>query len=426
MPKPALLIDFGASRIKAALLLNGVVTRVNSYPSVTPKVNAGKRFETSLEKVKNTFLAIVKEYYYAVTTFDSVYICSEMHGFALLDDNNKPLSEYISWKDERSLEDNSFEVLKAELGNSFFEKTGMQPRPCYPLFNINAMVKRGEIKKAKVVSLPEWLCACGGSSLNIAHDTMSAGLGFYNIYTKSFDADLINAAGNAELSFNKVSHDIVPGGYIELNGKQIAIYTGVGDHQCALLGAGVDDTSISVNLGTGSQVSMLGLDNKAVQKRPFFNDELLSVITHIPSGRALNAYKEAFDAARPGEDFWAGITAVTLEDIKNADTDINLAVFESAWGYTGPVQITVPQGSLKNWFASILKSYVTQYKTAIDRMQPGKQFNKIILSGGVSAKLPVVAEYLQMITNYAVRQANCKYDETFCGLQRLALGNNPK
>lgn len=429
-----LLIDFGASRIKSSVFADGQILEVQSHNSVEPCDLKDKKFEVDILKIKEKFLSIAKSYYEKFK-FEGIFICSEMHGFALLDEKNQPISNYISWKDERCTNQidgvSSFELLKNKLGNTFFEKTAMKPRACYPIFNLFHLARENKINTAKVVSLPEWLCCCSNKSLNIAHSTMSAGLGFYNLYTNFFDDELIDSISERkiQLTFNKPTSNIEIGGYIELNGVDIPIYTGVGDHQCAVLGAQNDDSSISVNLGTGSQVAMIDLDNKICEKRPFFDNKTLSVITHIPSGRALNHFIGFLENINPNINFWDELGKITLEEVKNSTLQIDLAIFESAWGYTngGSVSnIRENEFNLKNYLASLLNNYITQYKKAIEILAPTTKFNKIVLSGGVANKLPVIKEYLQDITGYKVILSNNEFDETFVGLTKLAKINKER
>ena len=184
--KDFLLVDFGASRIKAAHLIEDNIKNVNSYPSVAPCIDKNNKFEVSSLDIKNKFIKIIDQYY-KEHTFQGILLCSEMHGFIIVDKNNNALSNYISWKTERSVniyegeQVSNFNKLSSLINEKFLAKTGMRIRACYPIFNIYDMAKSGEFNGGKIISLPEWLCCCDGKSTNKAHITMSAGMGFYNI-----------------------------------------------------------------------------------------------------------------------------------------------------------------------------------------------------------------------------------------------------
>lgn len=427
--KKYLLIDFGASRVKSAFLKGDEILDIQDHEPISPCCTENKKFEVDLNEIKNQFLSIAKKYY-SKQKYDGILICSEMHGFAVLNEKNSPVSNYISWKDERCTNEiyeiSSLELLKSNLGNSFFEKTGMNARACYPIFNLFHMIRSKEINgHVKIVTLPDWLCCASGKSLNTAHATMSAGLGFYNIYEKTFDEDLINevSINKVKLSFNKTVENVEAGGYLDIDGKEIPIYTGIGDHQCAVLGAGNDNTTISVNLGTGSQVAIINLANPKCEKRPYFNGQNLSVITHIPSGRVLNTFVAFLKGINSDFDFWKMLDTISLQDIKISTLNINLALFESAWGYEkGGFIENINEGNfnLKNYLASILKCYAEQYVKAIKKLSPGKKYTKIILSGGIPHKLKFLENYLSDATNYDVEIVDSKLDETFAGLKKIS------
>ncbi|MDR2437265.1 MAG: hypothetical protein LBD17_04265 [Endomicrobium sp.] len=433
MARKSLLLDFGASRIKAALLDNGKIFNIKSYDSVQASLNTGIRYEIDVFAIKNKFLSILKEYC-KDEKLSSIFISSEMHGFVLLDKAGSPISNYVSWKDERSLEiidrTSSFNMLKEKLGESFFRKTGMKARACYPIFNIFHMIRKKEIYGyCKIVSLPEWLiCSCGNNVFNVSHDTMSVGLGFYNIYRKSLDNDLVNAVtdNKIKLAFNDVYSEVKVGGYITINGDDIPIFCGLGDYQCAVLGAGNDESSISVNLGTGSQIGILSDENedKDTEKRPFFDNKLLEVITHIPSGRALNEYMRFLQEVNPLVDFWKRLSDVTIDEMESSKININLSIFTSAWGYKDGGSITkIKEGEFKlnSYLASLLRGYVTQYVDAIRVISPSPKVNKIILSGGIATKLRNIKLYLSKLTGYDVFYQKIHthgiFEETLVGLK---------
>ena len=127
MSKSFLLMDFGASRIKTAIYKNSQLECIKDFLPSKPIDTSNRKFVVSLKDIENQFREIVLNYskHYEI---DSIYICSEMHGFAVLDSNNKPISGYISWKDERCLNNdklNSFEYLKNNYGKNFYEITGV-------------------------------------------------------------------------------------------------------------------------------------------------------------------------------------------------------------------------------------------------------------------------------------------------------------
>jgi len=431
--KKSLLIDFGASRVKAAFFDGEKVFDIQSHNPIEAKNTNDKKFEIDLIEISKQFKAIVK-FYYEKYKIDNVFISSQMHGFALLDIKNNPITDYISWKDERCLNKidggSSFDILSKNLGDKFLKKTGMNLRPCYPVFNLYHFLRENKIKEKvfKVATLADCLCLCDKKSLNVSHDTMVAGLGFYNIYEKAFDKDIIDLFKDfcVDIKFNEVTSKVKVGGYIEIDGKNIEIYTGFGDHQCAVFGAGNDETSISLNLGTGSQIAMINPKNVDSEKRPYFSEKLLSVITHIPSGRAFNTYINFLKTINSEKDYWQILSKITMKDIENADLNIDMAVFSSAWNYNNGgniLNINENNFTLRNYLASLVKSYIGQYEKGIEALGKTEKHSKIILSGGISKKIPVIKSYFEN-KGYNVELTELPYDEAIEGLKILSQSVN--
>ena len=69
--------------------------------------------------------------------------------------------------------------------------------------------------------------------------------------------------------------------------------------------------------------------------------------------------------------------------------------------------------NLKNFIASLLKNYVLQYDNAIKFI--GEKRDKIILSGGIAMKIPVIKQYF-ISKDYKTSVTKNKMDETFNGL----------
>lgn len=429
MPKSYLLIDFGASRIKSAICKNGSIVSVMEVPSVKPIKTKEKCFEISSLMLKKTFCEIVKEQYKNIQ-FEGILLCSEMHGFILVDKNNKPLSNYISWKDERCLNSENiedFNKLRENISDSFFKTTGMNFRACYPITKVKILAKELNIKDFKVISLTEWLACCSEKSLNIANITMSASLGFYNINDFCWDENLLKSFEDLNISFNKVSKDIEISGYITIdNNIEIPIYTGIGDLQAAIIGAGYGKNIVNLNLGTGSQVVTLidRTTNFKTEVRPFVDNTFLSVITHIPSGRALNTYVKFLESINSNKNFWGLIDGLNLKNLEEASLNINLGVFSSAWNFLGSGvvdNILENNFSENNFISSLIKSYLKQYDTCIENLFVNKFFDKIILSGGIAKKIPVVKKYFEKkYEKCSVEMFNSDYDTTLLGLSYLS------
>ncbi len=420
-----LLLDFGASRVKSGVYETaaGVVNDVRATTSCEPCANESGRYEVSVADLARQFRTIVDSYRREYI-LDGIMICSEMHGFAVIGDSGKFLGNYISWRDSRDAHAGGgvFSALKKIMPpDEYLKTTGMLCSPTLPLVNLISFMKTQNVSKARVVALPELLAVANGSFFNLSHSSMAAGLGVYDIHAKSFSEKLVSFAeeqtGTA-LAFGNVTDDVVVAG--EYDG--IPIYSGIGDLQAAVYGAGNGPDTISVNLGTGSQVSLVDgkSSNDNLEVRPFLNGLMMQTITHIPSGRMLNCYVGFLNDVAPLRDVWGLLATVTNTEMTAAQLDFGLGVFPGAWGGSGSggiVGIMEGRLTLRNYIASLLKAYVGQYAKAISAFGDVRG-RRIVLSGGIAAKLPVVGERLSMLTGLNVHFSQ-NSEETLDGLARL-------
>ena len=341
----------------------------------------------------------------------------------LADKNNTPLTPYISWKDERCLTSykggNYYSVLNEMISDTFRDISGMTSRPCFPLYNVFTFLKENSFNKpVKILTLADFLASCFEGCSNKTHISMAAGLGFFNIKKKEYEQKFIDLCGK-NISFNSVSDVVVPVAFYKKNNQKIPVYTGIGDHQCAVFGAGNDETSISFNLGTGSQISVVShsVETKT-DLRPFLCEKYLHTITHIPSGRALAVYADFLG----GKDCWNEIDCLTLKELKNSSLIFDLALFESAEnfnGYRGISNIQEKNLTHQNAMASLIRSYADQYVTLLQKFTLGSQLKTVILSGGISRRIPVLKEYFKQKLSYDVVVVDIT-EETFFGLLKLA------
>ena len=153
--------------------------------------------------------------------------------------------------------------------------------------------------------------------------------GFYNINSESYSSELIDIHkfySKCNITLNEISNEnkLFP---VIINSNKVDFSIGFGDHQCATLGSENLLNDIYLNLGTGSQVSIINdklitYSNHIFQTRPYFRNKYLNCVTHIPSGRVLNSFLSIF-----GENSWRKIDTFSYDDIDKSDLNFNLNIF---------------------------------------------------------------------------------------------------
>jgi sedoheptulokinase len=437
----SLLIDFGTTSIKSALLdeERGVFSHVRSHGSAPNCATALGHYEVAPAALHERLLSICAAYSELDVPFAGIFVCSEQNGFVALDGRHQPLCNYVSWRDERSLEPlagaSTFALIAEALGERFRSITGWRPGPGLPIFSAAHLARQGLLPSTcRLATLPEWLAQCCQDSQHTVHDTMLHGLCFYDPRERRTSDDIVAAVedlAGVHFTFGALAETGAVAGAWRHDGKRIPIYVGIGDHQCAVLGAGnLPRETLSVNIGTGSQVGLIGAETppEFAELRPFFGADLLAAITRIPGGRALSGFigflEDVCVAAgchRP--DFWRMLHELTEADLQAATLDFDLAIFGGAWGYAGGGKVSgIAEGSftLRNYLASLLMSLARQYTDVLRLFDAQRAVPRCLLSGGVARRLPLLATVLTRISGYETWPA-CDLDESLLGLRAVAL-----
>ena len=436
-----LLLDFGTTSTKSVRVdtNTGTLSQPEAYSALANATDRAGRSEFDLQQVHERFEQICA-YHYAQHPFEGIVLCSEMHGFAVLNEYDHPLTTYVSWKDERSLEtlrgQCAFDDVLDASGDAFKDLTGMKPRPGFAPMNFLHIARECSLPDAvRLVDLPGWLCRASGHATGYAHPTMLAGLALYDVHHRRLAHQLVEdlqQLSGVKIHLDKPTDALEVAGYWAHSAGRVPIYVGIGDHQCSLLGAGlVERHTLSINLGTGAQVSTLEdkWTPQEAETRPYFSGQMLNTITHIPGGRALAEHVEFLGELSGDTDaIWQLLAAHRIDEIQTSSLQFNLSLFSGARGYTdgGSIRnITEGKWTLNNYLCSLLRAFSEQYIDILQLFDPTQQMREVLLSGGIARRLPIVRQLIEAETPYAALGAT-QVDESLLGLRAIAKAAHEK
>jgi hypothetical protein len=173
----------------------------------------------------------------------------------------------------------------------------------------------------------------------------------------------------------------------------------LGDTDCVKRSVNLDENSVLINLGTGSQ--MIFKNNT----KSFF-----------PSGRMFLAYERFFNSFN--NNFFEDLSKITCKDIQNSNLIFDLNVFQQSRNFIdfGSISnINESNFDKNNFLSSLLKQYIQQYISEIDF----EKIHKIYLSGGIAKKLPVIKEYIKLKTNIDANIISLNFPETHFGMKNI-------
>jgi sugar (pentulose or hexulose) kinase len=432
-----LALDLGTTFIKGAVLdLDRLQLRqLHRLPFPGPLTDRPQLF---YEVDPGTVVGTVRQLLHALLSTapdcSGIVCCTQMHGLVLCTETGEARSNFITWQDQRSLLPHPqggthFARLVERVGEADRRLLGNEVQPSRPLCYLSWLAETGQLADAPLypVGLPDFVFAqlCG------AVPTMElTGAGAHcalDLTTGQWHYDLLARLGLVHLQWPT----IVPFGTIvgsfAVGNREIPCYTPVGDHQCAVVGALLRADELSINISTGSQVSLVtpSLQLGDYQTRPFFDGGFLNTITGVPAGRALNHLVNLLTELATGQgiaipDPW-GYLAAAAATVATSDLDVTLAFFDSLGRTQGHITgIREHNLTVGHLFHAAFQNMAENYHTAALRLDPARQWRQLAFSGGLAQKIDILRTLIQRRFQTPYRLCATSED-TLLGLLALAL-----
>ncbi len=420
-------IDCGASYIKGAKIVNGII--IERRQEVSPKICRDEELlkPKQIYKLINLVDSMIQK---LVRGEKEVKLCisNEMHGFLLTDINGTPYTDYISWQNE--LGSDELSILKQEKFNKLIQKTGMSLRAGLPSCNLFHLCNHNYINDCFPIyfyTLGDFLIRKFTDKQPVCHPTNAAATGLYDINKEEWNKELINQIGSSKIVYPEIGERIIT---ICKYKVLFHVFPAIGDYQAALLGAGIQENMISINLGTGAQVSVLSKAmklSKEYQICPYFYSNYLYRIAHLPSGRAINVYYRFFkeflfllNIEVSDEKLWE-LLLKEAENSKNTKLLFDMSFFENPITHNtvGSIQNISEYGfTVGNVIRGALNQMINDYMWAINKICPNvDNIDTILFSGGLANKISIIRE--ELINNMPnVSNIILAKDETILGLYK--------
>ncbi len=292
-------IDIGTTTITALVICTETKKVLNSCTLSNDSFIEGKSFERlqDAEKIINIVKTAVKNVTSDITV-DAVGVTGQMHGILYLDKDFKPCSPLMIWQDERGNE-------IFENGETYAEyltrKTGVKSASGFGLTTHFYNLKNNLVPEDAVMlsTVHDYLVSVLTSEKPVTHTSDGASLGFFDLEKLEFSEKALEIA--------KISKNILPDVIktTSLAGKtkcdflpdNIPVSVAIGDNQASFLGSVANESSVLVNVGTGSQVSFITESVKPVQVgeiRPLTDNKYIYVGASLCGGRAYAILKNFF------------------------------------------------------------------------------------------------------------------------------------
>jgi xylulokinase len=357
-----------------------------------------------------------------------------MHGFVLVDAEGQPLSNFISWQDKRSTQTNPsnrrtyHEDAREALGSQTIIELGNEFRPGIAADTLYAIKQQGRMpSNCIVVSLVDYVAAALTVGNLFTEATNAAASGLLAVDTRRWHSGALEALELDQISMPDIQSAHEPVGKFSYKQLKIPVYTPIGDQQAALLGIGLQPGELSLNVATGSQVSMLADDPESGlwQVRPYFHGLWLRTVTHLPAGRALNCLIKLFselsaDQGTPLLDAWGQVAKLSAS-AKPSTIKANLNFFPTPYGSEGSLsQLREEEMTVGDIFRAAFQCMAWNYQRAAQRIAP-EGYKCLVFSGGLVQKLEPLRQEIVSCLSPCYR-VPLEQEDTLMGLLTIAEG----
>lgn len=440
-------IDLGATFIKGALFdVNKLeISNITKYSSPQPKIISKKplflRFETNPNLYEKIIRKIISKYLQISNDVAGIVFSTQMHGMVLMDSKFNPLTNFIGWQDERLLEkstDRSLiwaDILHSRIRNVNSSSTGIKLKSGLmgsTLFWLKENKMLDKYKNAKALFLGDYIAIRLSKGEAVTDATNACSSGLFDVKENRWDVNILKKIG---IDISYMPAIVTTGtkvGYVKTQKRKIPIFVSVGDLQSTVLGSFIKKRDICINIGTGSQISLVStkFDTGDYDIRSYFDNEFLYTITHIPAGRALNVLVKfiagigntVYDVNNK-VDLWKKLSNLIESRKESNGLKSNITFFKN--NFTGVISgnftnITEDNWTVENMFVSALESIAGNFKIVYNRLQKGRNINKITFSGGLARKLPLLRNLIKEKLNKKSYLAPYK-EETLTGLFIISL-----
>ncbi len=322
-------LDIGTTSISAVVAENGKVIH-----SVTEQSNAAIKSDFPENRLQS--VGIISEKVFSVkeelvknfAPIDAIGVTGQMHGILYIDESGNALSPLYTWQDKSG----ELKYKRTTLSEYLSDITGFNAPSGYGLVTdfANRMLGRVPENAVCLCNIQDYITmklACGKTS-PVTHISNAAGLGFYSFDNFDFDSASLKKIGLDRKMLPRVTAEPE---IIGTDSDGIPVTVAIGDNQASFLGSVTNKDSVLVNIGTGSQVSVL-TDKKsgfaAGEIRPFSRTENLLVGAPLCGGRSYALLKSFFEKTLDcfgvtADNIYSVMDKMAAEDIDNCSLSVD-------------------------------------------------------------------------------------------------------
>lgn len=245
--------------------------------------------------ILSTARTVLEEILNSDHDISSIGLTGQMHGIVYIDKDGAAVSPLYTWQDGRgNLPDyQESKSVISHLSEIYHIKASTGYGMVTHLYN----VKKGLVPPEAVsfCTISDYLgMQLTGRKLPLLHISQAASLGLYDCKAHAFLSDILTENKAMPPVLPQITTDFVPIGLFH----GIPVTVSIGDNQASFLGSVREgQNSILVNVGTGSQISVLSgvyYEGRGIEARPLAKDTFLLAGAALCGGAAYAALENFF------------------------------------------------------------------------------------------------------------------------------------
>ena len=271
-------IDIGTTTISASVIDLTEKKQIEFYTienDFNIKSEQSYFAEQNAQGIANKALELLDHIINCYTNIRSVGVTGQMHGILYVDQNGDAVSPLVTWQDKRGDRVAEGNMTYCDQIQSL---TGMRVATGYGFvthyYNLcNQLVPERTYSFCSIMDYV--VMKLTGRKTPLIHTSVAASFGMFDLEQQCFMRDKLQALSLGDMIIPDVTDDFsVCGMY-----RDIPVCVAIGDNQASFLGSVQDvENSVLVNIGTGSQISMMSdyrPVDETIELRPLVRNKYL-------------------------------------------------------------------------------------------------------------------------------------------------------
>lgn len=249
-------LDIGTTTISAVAIdgENGKVLKAVTVDNdtVIETENKARRMQDPV-KIKEKVFALKEQLVKEFAPITAIGVTGQMHGILYLDKNGTPVSPLYTWQDATG----SLPYKDSTYAEYLSQKSGYALASGYGLVTDYVNRDLGEVPENAVTlcTVHDYISmSLSNRTAPLMHTSDAASLGCFSLESNCFDKTAVEALG---LDYSFLPEVTAQNAICGLDCNGIPVSVAIGDNQASVIGSIKGDGCALVNIGTGSQISVL-------------------------------------------------------------------------------------------------------------------------------------------------------------------------